>query len=129
MFSRILILIWLIARIQRNSAVLPRYVHVHTPAEIMEMNYVVLHQVSLCEDSQYAQSQLFIAIKSAVNNLNQRQLVRQTWIPEVIRYRIPYVFMLGSTNDEELLEKLLAENRNYHDLMIGKFVDDYYNLT
>ncbi|CAF1115380.1 unnamed protein product [Adineta ricciae] len=129
MFNRIFILIWLITRIQQNSAVLPSYVHVHTPAEIMEINYVVLHQVSLCEDSQYADSQLFIAIKSAVNNLNQRELVRQTWLPEVIRYRIPYVFMLGSTNDEEMFEKLLVENRNYHDLIIGKFVDDYYNLT
>ncbi|UJR11170.1 hypothetical protein I4U23_015351 [Adineta vaga] len=95
----------------------------------METNDVVLHKLNLCKDSQYTNSQLFIAIKSSTKNFHQRQLVRQTWLPEVLQYHIPYVFVLRSTDDGELLDKLLKEDKQYHDLIMGKFVDDYYNLT
>ncbi|UJR11121.1 hypothetical protein I4U23_015303 [Adineta vaga] len=115
--------------VQQTLANIPNYVHLHTSEEIMETNYVILHKLNLCKDFQYTNSQLFIAIKSSTKNSHQRQLVRQTWLPEVLQYHIPYVFVLGSTNDGELLEKLLEEDKQYHDLIIGRFVDDYYNLT
>ncbi|CAF0862723.1 unnamed protein product [Adineta steineri] len=74
-------------------------------------------------------NRILIAIKTAANNYIQRQIVRQTWLIEVKEHHIPYVFVLGSTNDEKLIDEILDEDNIYNDLLIGKPVDNYYNLT
>ena len=108
---------------------LPSYVHLHTTEEIMETEYVMLDKLDVCKDSQNIGNGLLVAIKSASVNRKQREIIRQTWLPFVIEYQIPYIFVLGSTTDEKLFIELLMEDKVHNDLLIGKPVDNYYNLT
>ncbi|CAF0986014.1 unnamed protein product [Adineta steineri] len=123
------LILTIIVSIQELHAKLPDYVHVHTFEEIIETNYVLLDKLNLCDDSKNMNNRILIAIKTAANNYIQRQIVRQTWLIEVKEHHIPYVFVLGSTNDEKLIDEILDEDNIYNDLLIGKPVDNYYNLT
>ncbi|CAF4161700.1 unnamed protein product [Adineta steineri] len=123
------LILTIIVFIQELYAKLPDYVHVHTFEEIIETNYVLLDKLNICDDLKNMNNRILIAIKTAANNYIQRQIVRQTWLIEVKEHHIPYVFVLGSTNDEKLIDEILDEDNIYNDLLIGKPVDNYYNLT
>ncbi|CAF2254575.1 unnamed protein product [Rotaria magnacalcarata] len=111
------------------DAELPEYVHVHTLEELLETRYVLLDNSNVCQDSHSDSRKLLIAIKTAPTNHYQREVLRQSWLTEAVKYHIPYVFVLGFTTDEKVLNELLMENAMHEDLLIGKPVDDYYNLT
>lgn len=108
---------------------LPNYVHVHTVEEIIETNYVILNQLNVCENSENLNSSLLIAIKTAPANRYERDILRRTWLIDAKERQIPYIFVLGFTTDEKLFDELLKENRIHNDVLIGKPVDKYYNLT
>ena len=42
---------------------------------------------------------------------------------------INHYFMLGTGENGTYTEKLLAESDRYNDILIGNFIDSYYNLT
>jgi len=124
-FFVIIVLIY----VQEVYMVLPNYVHLHTIEEIEETKCILLDKLNVCEDSQSANDSLLIAIKTAPINRDQRDILRKTWLAEAIEHQVPYIFVLGSTTDEKLLDELLIENILHNDLLIGKLVDNYYNLT
>ena len=111
------------------SSDLPSYVHLHTLDEIAETSYVLLDKPELCKSSGNNRDDLLIAIKTAPGNRDQRNILRQSWLIDVMEHRILYIFVLGATIDERLTEEILIEDRTYNDLIIGKPVDNYYNLT
>ena len=111
------------------STDLPKYVHPHTMDEIGETNYVLLDKLDVCQSFDTKNHNFFVAIKTAAENRNQRNILRQTWLADVVEHHIPYIFVLGATNDEQLIREILVEDRTYNDLLIGKPVDNYYNLT
>ena len=113
----------------RIFSILPTYVHVHTPEEINETNYIILDKPNICNKTRSTEDDLIIAIKTAAHADVQRHCLRQTWLTEVKKLNISYVFVLGSVTDEILLQKLLLEDNKYNDLIMGKPVDNYYNLT
>lgn len=123
------IIIIIIISLCPTYASLPEYVHAHTMEEIAETNYVLLDKVDLCQSSGNSNVSLLIAIKTSPANREQRSVIRRTWLIEVMEHRIPYIFVIGNTKDQQLTEELLIEDKTYNDLLIGKPVDDYYNLT
>lgn len=129
MFNYDFFVLIFIVYVQGVYSKLPNYVRLHTLEDIIETNYVVLNKLNLCNDSQNVSSSLLIAIKTAPVNRDQRDIVRQTWLVDVIEHQIPYIFVLGSTTDGKLLDELLLEDILHNDLLIGKPVDNYYNLT
>jgi hypothetical protein len=122
-------LIFLIMFIRETHADLPNYVHLHTQEEIIDTHHVILNKLNICANTQNNDRSLLIAIKSAAVNMGQRETLRLTWLNEVKQYKIPYVFVLSSTRDRVLFEDLMQEDKLHNDLLIGKTIENYYNLT
>ncbi len=129
MFNYIYYSFIIIVFVYKVFADLPDYVHLHTMEEIAETNYVLLDKFDICNSSENSSSGIIIAIKTSPMNRDQRNSLRKTWLVEVMKHRIPYVFVMGAPTDEKLVEKLLMEDKTHNDLLIGKPVDNYYNLT
>ncbi|XP_019872541.1 beta-1,3-galactosyltransferase 5 [Aethina tumida] len=72
---------------------------------------------------------LLICITSAPSHESARLAIRETWGHYAIRKDVAIAFMLGSTSDETLNTRLDAEQDLYGDIIRGKFIDTYDNLT
>lgn len=74
---------------------------------------------------------LITMVTSAPANQRARQAIRDTWggDVEVRGLRVMTLFMLGVTSDPGLAKLLIEEARERGDLVQGRFVDTYSNLT
>ncbi|XP_028138140.1 beta-1,3-galactosyltransferase 5-like [Diabrotica virgifera virgifera] len=72
---------------------------------------------------------LLIAITSAPSHESARLAVRETWGHFAIRKDIVVAFMLGATSNQTVNNRIEAEQQIYGDIIRGKFVDTYDNLT
>lgn len=73
--------------------------------------------------------QLLIAITSAPSHEQARMAIRQTWGHFGERRDVAIAFMLGSTKNDSINEKIQKEEYLYGDIIRGKFIDTYDNLT
>ncbi|KAK5639224.1 hypothetical protein RI129_011716 [Pyrocoelia pectoralis] len=73
--------------------------------------------------------QLLIIITSAPSHEGARMAIRQTWGHFGARRDVSIVFMLGATNNMNFRDKLEKEHFMYEDILQGKFIDTYENLT
>lgn len=73
--------------------------------------------------------QLLIVITSAPSHESARMAIRQTWGHFGQRRDTAIAFMLGSTSNATLNELIDREEYMYGDIIRGKFVDTYENLT
>jgi N-acetyllactosaminide beta-1,3-N-acetylglucosaminyltransferase len=80
-------------------------------------------------DRNCEKSELSILIHSAVNYFDRRQVARETWISEAIKYNISVFFVVGEPKDKETQNKLELESFKYKDLIQFKFKESYYNVT
>ncbi|XP_046830087.1 beta-1,3-galactosyltransferase 5-like [Vespa crabro] len=72
---------------------------------------------------------LVIIIMSAPTHVEARTAIRQTWGHFGQRRDISILFMLGATLDSKVEKVLEREQRIYGDIIRGKFLDSYSNLT
>lgn len=72
---------------------------------------------------------LVIIIMSAPTHLDARMAIRQTWGHFGQRTDISILFMLGATIDSKVETILRKEQKTYNDVIRGKFLDSYSNLT
>lgn len=72
---------------------------------------------------------LLIAITSAPSHESARLAVRETWGHFAIRKDIVIAFMLGSTSNQTVNDRIEQEQVIYGDIIRGKFIDTYDNLT
>lgn len=72
---------------------------------------------------------LMIAITSAPGHDTARQAVRETWGHFAMRTDIALGFMVGATSNPTHLEAMKREQEMYGDIITGKFIDTYDNLT
>lgn len=84
--------------------------------------------VELCPDLG-TNLQLLIFITSAPSHKDARMAIRQTWGHYSQRSDINTAFLVGSTKDSQLENDLRDENKLYGDLISGRFLDSYNNLT
>jgi hypothetical protein len=73
-------------------------------------------------------------VKSAVLNIENRMAIRQTWGYEkrFADVSIRTVFLLGSVIGPKKIEienAIAHENEKYRDIVLGDFIDSYYNNT
>lgn len=73
--------------------------------------------------------QLLVAITSAPSHESSRMAIRQTWGHYTQRRDVAVAFMLGSTANATLNERIEEEQFIYGDIIKGKFIDTYDNLT
>ncbi|XP_074657331.1 beta-1,3-galactosyltransferase 5-like [Tubulanus polymorphus] len=92
---------------------------------------------NICSQSQRGSSNIsfIIIVTTAVNRKPEvRQAIRDTWgsWTKDPRMRAAVVFLVGSPRpglDPRLLEALTNESRQYGDVIMTEFVDDYRNMT
>ncbi|XP_074657330.1 beta-1,3-galactosyltransferase 5-like [Tubulanus polymorphus] len=92
---------------------------------------------NICSQSQRGSSNIsfIIIVTTAVNRQPEvRQAIRDTWgsWTRDPRMRAAVVFLVGSPHpglDPRLLEALTNESRQYGDVIMTEFVDDYRNMT
>lgn len=87
-----------------------------------------ISNVELCPDLG-RNMQLLVAITSAPSHKDARMAIRQTWGHYRQRSDVSVAFLLGSSTDPHLTQKLRDENKLYGDLISGRFLDSYDNLT
>jgi len=80
-------------------------------------------------DQNCEKSELSILIHSAVYYFGRRQVARETWIPEAIKYNISVFFVVGEPKGTETQNKLELESFKYKDLIQFEFKESYYNVT
>ncbi len=80
-------------------------------------------------DQNCEKSELSILIHSAVYYFGRRQVARETWIPETIKYNISVFFVVGEPKGTETQNKLELESFKYKDLIQFEFKESYYNVT
>ena len=96
---------------QEAQGELLNYVHLHTQEELVDTNYVLLDKPTLWEDSCCAIDNILVAIKTTPSNRLQRKARRVTWVLELVKHSIPYLFVLGSSSNGTVVQELLAEDR------------------
>lgn len=72
---------------------------------------------------------LLILIMSAPRNKDARLSIRQTWGHYGNRRDVVLGFVLGSTQNKDIEESIVAESYMYGDIIRGRFIDSYNNLT
>ena len=71
-------------------------------------------------------SETLILIKTARKNSKRRLKMRK----ELKKLKdVNHYFMLGTSENGSNTNKILAESDQNNDIIIGNFIDDYYNLT
>ncbi len=80
-------------------------------------------------DQNCENSELSILINSAVYYFDRRQVARETWIQEAIKFDTSVFFVVGEPKDNETQNKLELESLKYKDLIQFKFKESYYNVT
>ena len=68
---------------------------------------------------------LLVLVRSAPGNVENRRTIRETWGRGF--YRV--LFLLGAVESRAAQAALEEENRTYRDLVQGRFLDSYRNLT
>lgn len=102
---------------------LPPFVHLHTEDEIQATNIVLLNKQCIGPNGG-----LVILVKSSPSNNSSRDSIRKTWGHDARENRIPVLFILGNSS-EEVMRNVLLEDTIHEDILVGNFVDNYYNLT
>ncbi|XP_069045698.1 beta-1,3-galactosyltransferase 4 [Lepisosteus oculatus] len=90
--------------------------------------YLLLPSPSLC---QRARPYLLTLVASAPAHHEARQAIRDSWAgdTEVGGQRVLTLFVVGVTPDPGLARRLAEEHRATRDLIQGRFLDTYANLT
>ncbi|XP_072756340.1 beta-1,3-galactosyltransferase 5 [Anoplolepis gracilipes] len=73
--------------------------------------------------------ELVVIVMSAPTHLDARTAVRQTWGHFGQRRDMSVLFMLGTTLDSRVETVLRKEQNMYNDVIRGRFLDSYSNLT
>lgn len=105
------------------GGILPQSVPPTRPEE-----YLLMPSQLVC---QRAKPYLITLVTSAPTNKKARQAIRNTWGGEVQvqGFRVMTLFMVGQVLDPALTKQLSDEAREHGDLVQGRFLDTYANLT
>ncbi|KAK9890401.1 hypothetical protein WA026_010492 [Henosepilachna vigintioctopunctata] len=94
---------------------------------IYESGYVDFNS-QICPDEGEG-LKLLIAITSAPSHESARTAIRETWGHYAIRKDVAIAFMLGSTSNKTIKSGIEKEQYLFGDIIQGKFIDTYDNLT
>ena len=76
---------------------------------------------------------IVIVVKSAVSNIERRNIIRDKWGSQAHSLDIPVVFIIGKSieveNDAPRENNIAQEQAEHKDIIIGDFAETYYNLT
>lgn len=73
---------------------------------------------------------LLVVVCSAVQNFEERQVIRDTWAKdqEILR-NVKVIFLIGQLRNETFQSNVSTESQTYGDVLQEGFIDSYANLT
>ncbi|XP_044759994.1 beta-1,3-galactosyltransferase brn-like [Coccinella septempunctata] len=74
-------------------------------------------------------ARLLFLVKSAAKNYRRRNIIRKTWGSPVHYESVKTVFLVGETTSKSVNMMVVRENEILKDLVLGNYIDSYYNLT
>ncbi|XP_059359012.1 beta-1,3-galactosyltransferase 9 [Carassius carassius] len=100
----------------------------HSIPPIRSEEYLFMPSIHVC---QRAKPYLIILVASAPRNRKARQAIRDTWGGEIqVRgHRVMTLFIVGQPFDPVIGKELIEESKERGDLIQGRFMDSYGNLT
>lgn len=72
---------------------------------------------------------LIIAVTSAPRNAGQRAAIRRTWARDARALNVPVYFVLGASDDRQVMTSVVDEDAASGDIVQWPFLDSYANLT
>ena len=84
---------------------------------------------SICGINRGHNSSLLVYVHTSPGNFKRRLSIRETWARRSMFHDIRLVFMMGSTDETKINERLLLEFEYYNDIVQENFQDSYRNLT
>ncbi|KAF7629301.1 Hexosyltransferase [Meloidogyne graminicola] len=109
------------------------------PREIKPVNiwtqFRILHYPTCKNNRLTRKRSILVIVKSSPERINNREAIRSSYASSIennilinnFRFRI--VFVMGKPLDFTLLYNLELENNKFGDLIIGDFIDNYFNNT
>ena len=82
-----------------------------------------------CGNDLGAALKLLVIVNSAVDHFEARRAIRKTWGRFAVERGAHLFFMLGSTIDQNVQDKVMLEEQENSDMLQGQFIDNYFNLT
>ena len=93
----------------------------------------ILSPKNACLERTENKSFILIVVCSAVPNINRRQVIRDTWAMDAMKFpgNVDVIFLLGrSANPTDMVQSAIEEEAAMHvDILQESFVDTYANLT
>ena len=75
---------------------------------------------------------LLMIVKSAVQNFEQRRMIRRTWGNEISNFKhfqTKTMFIVGSSIESKIQNEISKENDRYNDLIQVNVIENYNNIT
>lgn len=94
---------------------------------LTEFDYLIRSDACRGDDDVF----LVILVHSAPGNEVERVAIRQTWGYATATYgvEVKTAFLLADPGNARVQRQLEGENKRYHDIVQGNFIDSYKNLT
>lgn len=98
----------------------------HTVDQMRAGMNVVIDERNACSSN----PKVVILVTTSVNYFDRRTVIRNTWAKLAReRYDMRTLFVLARSPDGDVMEKVLQESRDHQDILMGDFIESYYNLT
>ncbi|CAF5196564.1 unnamed protein product, partial [Rotaria magnacalcarata] len=91
-------------------------------------SYVLNPGYSVCNNSN-SPVYILVYVHSGPTNYQRRVVLRETWATRTLFPDLRLVFMIGKTNDNNVMKAIQYENEIYQDIVQEDFIDAYKNLT
>lgn len=91
---------------------------------------VLIDEPSLCQAMSSTVDVIFL-ISSDVRHVHHRSKIRNSWahVTRNNTSHFRHVFLLGTTVNVTHMDGVRQESEEFHDLLVGDFLDSYWNLT
>ncbi|XP_045611401.2 UDP-GalNAc:beta-1,3-N-acetylgalactosaminyltransferase 1-like [Procambarus clarkii] len=93
-------------------------------SDIYKPRYVIENS-KICKGN----SKIFVFINSRVNNTNTRQVIRETYLKQFMKRKIPYGFLISMPEGKLAMRSIETENARFQDLVVVGSPESYTQLT
>lgn len=82
-----------------------------------------------CGEGNGSYADLMVIVNSAAYNFDARSAIRETWGKFAVERGAYFYFLVGSTDEKTIQDRIESEDRRYNDMLQASFFDSYHNLT
>lgn len=72
---------------------------------------------------------LLVTIKSAIHEIDERQIIRNTWGAQILQMNMVYYFVVGDSENDTINQLLYDESKAFNDILQINVKEHYHRLT